>query len=76
MASKKSNYAVYLDNSFFVVSNLECKKCFEKENNCKIKSFSKINYVKNKEVVYINNKCNCKIFNVYMDNQQNDVQTD
>jgi len=60
MASKKSNYAIYLDNSFFVISNLECKKCFEKENNCKIKSFSKINYVKNKEVVYINNKCNCK----------------
>ena len=56
---QKSNYVVYLDNSCVVISNLACKECFENEHKCKIRSFSKIDYVKNKDAIYVKNICKC-----------------
>jgi hypothetical protein len=74
---QKSKYVVYLDNSCVVISNLACKECFENEYKCKIRSFSKIDYVKNKDAIYVKNicKCNKNSTSVHndMDNQQGDV---
>ena len=59
----KQEYAIFLDSCFnVIISNLECVKCFENQNKCKIKSYSKVSNVKkdDDDVIYIKNKCKCK----------------